>query len=44
MSGVRLEPVPGWRGDVPPAVLATRQLSGICPASATIMKPSRTPI
>ncbi|MDR6758616.1 N-acetylglutamate synthase-like GNAT family acetyltransferase [Mycoplana sp. BE70] len=31
------------RGDVPPAVLATRQLSGICPASATIMKLSRPP-
>lgn len=32
------------RGDVPPAVLATRQLSAICPASATIMKLSRPPI
>lgn len=31
------------RGDVPPAVLATRQLSGICPASATIMKRNRPP-
>ncbi|MFK0278820.1 arsenic resistance N-acetyltransferase ArsN2 [Ensifer sp. NPDC090286] len=31
------------RGDVPSAVLATRQLSGICPASATIMKLSRPP-
>ncbi|MBD9649850.1 GNAT family N-acetyltransferase [Ensifer sp. ENS09] len=31
------------RGDVPPAVLATRQLSGICPASATIMKLNRPP-
>jgi N-acetylglutamate synthase-like GNAT family acetyltransferase len=31
------------RGDVPPAVLATRQLSGICPASATIMKLDRPP-
>ncbi|MBB3389707.1 N-acetylglutamate synthase-like GNAT family acetyltransferase [Rhizobium sp. BK275] len=31
------------RGDVPPAVLATRQLSGICPASATIMKFNRPP-
>ncbi|MBD9374886.1 GNAT family N-acetyltransferase [Rhizobium sp. ARZ01] len=32
------------RGDVPTAVLATRQLSGICPASAAIMKLSRPPI
>lgn len=31
------------RADVPPAVLATRQLSGICPASATIMKLDRPP-
>ncbi|RAS02516.1 arsenic resistance N-acetyltransferase ArsN2 [Ensifer adhaerens] len=31
------------RADVPPAVLATRQLSGICPASATIMKLDRAP-
>lgn len=31
------------RGDVPPAVLTTRQLSGICPASATIMKLKRPP-
>ncbi len=31
------------RGDVPPAVLETRQLSGICPASATIMKLNRPP-
>ncbi|AVH43669.1 arsenic resistance N-acetyltransferase ArsN2 [Agrobacterium sp. 16-172Ci] len=31
------------RADVPPAVLATRQLSGICPASATIMQFNRTP-
>ena len=31
------------RADVPPAVLATRQLSGICPASATIMKLNRPP-
>lgn len=31
------------RADVPPAVLATRQLSGICPASATIMKLNRAP-
>ncbi|MCA2378996.1 GNAT family N-acetyltransferase [Agrobacterium genomosp. 3 str. RTP8] len=29
------------RSDVPAAVLATRQLSGICPASATIMKLDR---
>lgn len=29
------------RADVPPAVLATRQLSDICPASATIMKLDR---
>ncbi|MGK9041376.1 GNAT family N-acetyltransferase [Rhizobium sp. SA279] len=26
------------RDEVPPAILATRQLSGLCPASATIMK------
>lgn len=32
------------RDDVPPAVLATRQLSALCPASATIMKLSRLPI
>jgi N-acetylglutamate synthase-like GNAT family acetyltransferase len=32
------------RADVPDAVLATRQLSGICPASATIMKLTRPPI
>lgn len=31
------------RADAPPAVLATRQLSGICPASATIMKLSNPP-
>jgi len=31
------------RADVPPAVLATRQLSGICPASATIMQFNRAP-
>lgn len=31
------------RIDVPAAVLATRQLSGICPASATIMKLGRPP-
>ena len=29
------------RSDVPAAVLATRQLSGICPASASIMKLDR---
>lgn len=29
------------RSDVPAVVLATRQLSGICPASATIMKLDR---
>lgn len=32
------------RLDVPDAILATRQLSGICPASATIMKLTRPPI
>lgn len=31
------------RRDVPAAVLSTRQLSGICPASATIMKLNRPP-
>lgn len=31
------------RADVPDAVLSTRQLSGICPASATIMKLTRPP-
>lgn len=31
------------RADVPPAVLATRQLSSICPASATIMKLNTPP-
>ncbi|MBZ7927558.1 arsenic resistance N-acetyltransferase ArsN2 (plasmid) [Ensifer adhaerens] len=31
------------RGNVPPAVLTTRQLSGICPASATIMQFNRPP-
>jgi N-acetylglutamate synthase-like GNAT family acetyltransferase len=31
------------RTDVPTAVLSTRQLSGICPASATIMKLTRPP-
>lgn len=31
------------REDVPNAVLATRQLSGICPASATIMKFTKPP-
>ena len=31
------------RVNVPPAVLATRQLSGICSASATIMKLNRPP-
>ena len=29
------------RTDLPPAVLATRQLSSICPSSATIMKLAR---
>jgi N-acetylglutamate synthase-like GNAT family acetyltransferase len=29
------------RNDLPPAVLATRQLSGLCPASATVMKLAR---
>ena len=32
------------RDTVPPAVLATRQLSSICPSSATIMKLDRPPI
>lgn len=31
------------RGIIPPAVLATRQLSSICPSSATIMKLIRPP-
>lgn len=31
------------RDFVPPAVLATRQLSSICPSSATIMKLNRPP-
>lgn len=31
------------RESVPPAVLATRQLSSICPSSATIMKLNRPP-
>ncbi|MBW9069967.1 arsenic resistance N-acetyltransferase ArsN2 [Agrobacterium pusense] len=31
------------RAEVPVAVLATRQLSSICPSSATIMKLNRTP-
>jgi len=31
------------RADVPDAILATRQLSGICPASATIMKLTKPP-
>ncbi|WP_374846877.1 arsenic resistance N-acetyltransferase ArsN2 [Brucella thiophenivorans] len=31
------------RVEVPSAVLATRQLSGICPASATIMKLNKPP-
>lgn len=31
------------RADVPAAVLATRQLSSICPSSATIMKLNRPP-
>lgn len=31
------------RAEVPPAVLSTRQLSGICPASATIMKFTKPP-
>lgn len=35
-SGVR-------RDSLPAAVLATRQLSSICPSSATIMKPIRPP-
>lgn len=32
--------VPVDRSEVPAAVLATRQLSGLCPASATIMRRS----
>ncbi|WHA43269.1 arsenic resistance N-acetyltransferase ArsN2 [Agrobacterium larrymoorei] len=39
----RLGFVPVDRHDVPVAVLSTRQLSGICPSSATIMKLSRPP-
>jgi N-acetylglutamate synthase-like GNAT family acetyltransferase len=39
----RLGFVPVDRRDVPVAVLSTRQLSGICPASATIMKLNRPP-
>ncbi|MGK9054226.1 arsenic resistance N-acetyltransferase ArsN2 [Neorhizobium petrolearium] len=35
--------VPVNRSSVPAAILSTRQLSGICPASATIMKRSRPP-
>ncbi|PZU79095.1 MAG: GNAT family N-acetyltransferase [Rhizobium sp.] len=31
------------RADLPSAVLSTRQLSGLCPASATIMKLTRPP-
>ncbi|QFY61509.1 GNAT family N-acetyltransferase [Rhizobium grahamii] len=31
------------RNHVPQAILSTRQLSGICPASATIMKLNRPP-
>lgn len=31
------------RDKVPPAVLATRQLSGLCPASAAIMKLTKPP-
>lgn len=31
------------RAEVPPAILSTRQLSGICPASATIMKLTKPP-
>lgn len=31
------------RDEVPASILSTRQLSGICPASATIMKLSRPP-
>ncbi|OWV83206.1 GNAT family N-acetyltransferase [Rhizobium sp. R693] len=31
------------RDQVPHAILSTRQLSGLCPASATIMKLSRPP-
>ncbi|MBX4900100.1 arsenic resistance N-acetyltransferase ArsN2 [Sinorhizobium sp. B11] len=31
------------RESAPPAILSTRQLSGLCPASATIMKLNRPP-
>lgn len=31
------------RDSAPPAILSTRQLSGLCPASATIMKLNRPP-
>jgi N-acetylglutamate synthase-like GNAT family acetyltransferase len=31
------------RDQVPQAILSTRQLSGLCPASATIMKLTRPP-
>lgn len=31
------------RDRVPPAILSTRQLSGLCPASATIMRLNRPP-
>jgi N-acetylglutamate synthase-like GNAT family acetyltransferase len=31
------------RDQVPPAILSTRQLSGLCPASATIMRLNRPP-
>ncbi|MCE6077460.1 GNAT family N-acetyltransferase [Agrobacterium vitis] len=31
------------RADLPSAILSTRQLSGLCPASATIMKLTRPP-
>ena len=39
----RMDFVPVNRSNAPPAILSTRQLSGICPASATIMKLNRHP-
>lgn len=40
-SGIGFSQVP--RAEVPAAVLATRQLSSICPSSATIMKLNKPP-
>lgn len=39
----RMDFLPVARSNVPAAILSTRQLSAICPASATIMKLSRPP-